>query len=120
MSTANSIIPVLWVQDIDISRAFYQQALQFQLDWLWRAAAGEPAFAQMSRDHIKMYLSEREQGPAGTTVYLYVDNVDEWHRQLLAKQVPVETMPHDEPWGNREMLIKDPDGNQLKICTPLK
>ena len=114
-----AIIPTLHVDDINVAREFYENVLGFQVDWVWRAAANAPAFSQISYQDARVYLTERSEGGSGTLLHLYVENVDDWYRRLLANNIPVDSMPHDEAWGNREMQIRDPDGNYLRFCTPL-
>jgi catechol 2,3-dioxygenase-like lactoylglutathione lyase family enzyme len=52
---------------------------------------------------------------AGMFVYLSVDNVDEFHQVLLSKGLKPATKPQDQPWGNREFILRDPDGYSLVI-----
>jgi len=51
----------------------------------------------------------------GALIYLSVDNVDEFHAYLLSKKLKPATQPQDQPWGNREFILLDPDGYQLVI-----
>ena len=37
--------------------------------------------------------------------------------ELLTRGIVAEHAPVNRPWGNREMLLLDPDGNRLCICT---
>ncbi|MBN1377772.1 MAG: VOC family protein [Gammaproteobacteria bacterium] len=112
-------IPTLRINDIDIARQFYSEGLGFDIDWIWCAAEGAPAFAQISHEGTRIYLTERNEAATGALVHFYVENVDDWYRKLLANSIPVDTLPHDEPWGNREMQVRDPDGNYLRFCTPV-
>ena len=120
MPALNTVIPVLRLKDIEASRSFYETVLEFKVDWLWHPPEGGPGFAQISRDGLRIYLSERDEGAADALIYLYVENVDAWHKQLLIHAVPVDSFPEDKFWGNREMQFCDPEGNCLRICTPLK
>jgi catechol 2,3-dioxygenase-like lactoylglutathione lyase family enzyme len=52
---------------------------------------------------------------AGIFLYLSVDNVDEFHKELLSKGLRPSTKPQDQPWGNREFILRDPDGYNLVI-----
>lgn len=52
---------------------------------------------------------------AGIFLYLSVENVDEFHRGLLSKGLNPSSEPKDQPWGNREFIIRDPDGYKLVI-----
>ena len=52
---------------------------------------------------------------AGVFLYLSVDDVDESHKSLLAKGLKPSTKPQDQSWGNREFMLRDPDGYNLVI-----
>jgi catechol 2,3-dioxygenase-like lactoylglutathione lyase family enzyme len=52
---------------------------------------------------------------AGLHVYLSVDDVDAFHRGLLSKGLKPAGKPEAQPWGNREFVIRDPDGYKLVI-----
>jgi len=52
-------------------------------------------------------------------VYLYVEQVDDWCDDLRRAGVELEGEPEDQPWGNREMRLRDPFGNRLCIATVL-
>ena len=52
---------------------------------------------------------------AGLFLYLSVDNVDEFHKALISKGLKPATKPQDQPWGNREFILRDPDGYNLVI-----
>jgi catechol 2,3-dioxygenase-like lactoylglutathione lyase family enzyme len=51
-------------------------------------------------------------------VYLLVDDVDGLHEELLRKKVRIDLEPTDQTWGNREMYVKDPDGNSIRFIRP--
>jgi catechol 2,3-dioxygenase-like lactoylglutathione lyase family enzyme len=48
-------------------------------------------------------------------IYLSVDDVDEFHQDLVSKKLKPLTKPQDQPWGNREFILRDPDGYKLVI-----
>ena len=51
----------------------------------------------------------------GTRVFLSVDNVDEFYEYVISKKLKPATKPQDQPWRNREFLLRDPDGYNLVI-----
>lgn len=115
-----AVVPTLRISDCERSRRFYVEGMGFRVDWEWRERQGLPAFLQISRAGMRLYLSEGEgDGPTGALVYLYVTDVDAWQAELLTRGILAEHKPTDRPWGNREMLVCDPDGNRLCICTAL-
>jgi catechol 2,3-dioxygenase-like lactoylglutathione lyase family enzyme len=112
------VIPTLRIAKLAASRDFYERALGFRLDWEHTDEAGE-RFAQLSREGLLLYLSERAADGAGRgLVHLYVPSVDAWHAEFFERGVDAP-LPQDKAWGNREFRIVDPDGNQLCVCTPL-
>jgi len=50
---------------------------------------------------------------AGLYLYISVDNVDKFYKKLLSKKLKPSSAPRDWPWGNREFVIRDPDGYKL-------
>jgi catechol 2,3-dioxygenase-like lactoylglutathione lyase family enzyme len=113
-----NVLPTLRITDYARSRRFYVDGLGFQIDWEHRAEPHLPVFLQVTREGLSLYLSERPgDGPVGALVHLYVPDVDRWFAELENREVPIERPPRDEPWGNRELSLRDPDGNQLRVCT---
>jgi uncharacterized glyoxalase superfamily protein PhnB len=114
-----AVIPALRITNEARSKAFYCDALGFQVDWEHRFEPGFPIFMQISRDNLTLYLTEHTGDcQVGGLVYLYVPDVDAWYAQLTQHGIQAEP-PEDQPWGNREFRIADPDGNGLNICTRL-
>jgi uncharacterized glyoxalase superfamily protein PhnB len=48
-------------------------------------------------------------------VFLVVEDVDALHTELVAKGVQIDLEPTDQSWGNREMYVKDTDGNSIRF-----
>ena len=63
---------------------------------------------------FKQY-SEVDPSTFSVFFYIEVDNVDEKHKELISKGLTPATAPKDWPWGNREFVIKDPDGYKFVI-----
>ena len=114
------VIPTLRITDEARSRVFYVDGLGFRVDWEHRFEPDFPVLLQVSRDGMTVYLSQHVVDCAvGGLVHFYVDRVDDWHAELERRGVPIEMPPTDQPWALREMHLRDPDGNRLRICTRL-
>ena len=114
------VVPALRTLDYERSRRFYVDALGFEIDWEWRPEPGLPVFAQISKAGLSLYLSEHAgDGEPGIVVYLYVADVDAWHEEVLDAELAVDSEPENQPWGNREMRLSDPDGNRLVVASVL-
>jgi len=52
-------------------------------------------------------------------VIVYVDNVDDFYRRVVKRELRPEAPPADAPWGERFFHILDPDGHELSVAQPL-
>jgi hypothetical protein len=48
-----------------------------------------------------------------------VDDVDRAHAELSTWVGEFVTEPTTMPWGNRSLLLRDPDGNLVNLFTPV-
>jgi catechol 2,3-dioxygenase-like lactoylglutathione lyase family enzyme len=103
-------IPILRVADAAASVAWYAR-LGFTQQWVHRFEPGLPAFVEVARGHVKLFLSEHTgDARPDTLIYLRVHDVDAVGREFDAEV-------RDVPWG-REVELRDPDGNRLRVGTP--
>lgn len=58
---------------------------------------------------------EAEPGTPAMVLVLWTDNVDRAYDQLVAAGVPAVQQPHETGNGNRNALLRDPDGNLVEI-----
>lgn len=101
------VIPILRVEDAAKAVGWYER-LGFVKEWEHRFEPGFPAFVEVARGQVRLFLSEHEGDarPDGL-VYLRVGDVDAVAAEF---GVPVS----EAPWG-RELEIRDPDGNRLRV-----
>jgi catechol 2,3-dioxygenase-like lactoylglutathione lyase family enzyme len=103
-------IPILHVTDAAAAVAWYER-LGFTKEWEHRFEPGFPAFVSVARGQVRLFLSEHKgDARPGTLVYLRVRDVD-----AIAAEFGVTV--EEAPWA-REIAIRDPDGNRLRIGTP--
>jgi len=50
---------------------------------------------------------------AGLFVYVKVDDVEDFHKAVLSKGMKPDGEPQARPSGNREFVLRDPDGYKL-------
>ena len=107
------IAAVLEVKDVVASRAFYREKLGF----LAGSFAGDPpVFCIVRRDDISIFLDQSRKPRAAPlnqywAAYIYVDDVDGLAAELTAKDVAIVRGPVDQPYGCREIDVRDPDGH---------
>ncbi|MFI6522275.1 glyoxalase superfamily protein [Spirillospora sp. NPDC050679] len=104
------VIPILHVRDAAAAVAWYGR-LGFEQQWVHRFEPGFPAFVEVARGEVRLFLSEHAgDARPDTLVYLRVRDVQEIASEFGAQAV-------DAPWA-REVELRDPDGNRLRIGTP--
>ena len=54
-----------------------------------------------------------------TIIEFQVDDVDKEHAWLKDIVTTYEREPTTQPWGNRSMLFRDPDGNLINFFVPV-
>ena len=110
-------IPVLHVSDSSAAEEFYCQQLGFRQEFAYRPFGGQdPCYMGLVRDEARLHASSFSgDAVCGGVVYLLVDDVDSLHEERRGKKVHIDTGPIDQDWGNREMYVKDPDGNSIRF-----
>lgn len=80
-----------------------------RVNWFWID------FHQIAREKNTEFQKEANLEPKGAGEWLYVsvNDVDEYYKELLSKGLKPSSEPRDWPWGNREFAIRDPDGYKL-------
>ncbi|KAA5837221.1 VOC family protein [Saccharopolyspora hirsuta] len=106
------VIPILHVADAEVAAAWYQR-LGFVKEWEHRFEPGLPAFVEVVRGRVRLFLSEHSgDARPDTLVYLRVRDVD-------AVAAEFSATVGEAPWA-REVELRDPDGNRLRIGTPAR
>jgi uncharacterized glyoxalase superfamily protein PhnB len=113
---------------------FYANNLNKTLDFYrslgFSAELSEDA-VRVKLDNVKMVFMDenkteikKESGlqPKGLGVFTYVkvDDVDEYYKSLVAKNIHMSSEPKNWPWGKREFAVKDPDGYKLIFFSEVK
>jgi len=111
-------IPVLRGSSSASVLEFYVKALGFHNQFAYRAdeSKSDPCYMGFHRDNAWLHVSTFPgDGVYGCVVNLVVDNVDELFEELKARGTHVDLEPTDQTWGNREMYVRDPDGNSIRF-----
>ncbi|MGC4935312.1 VOC family protein [Gordonia sp. DT30] len=112
--------------DVDALVDFYEQVTGL------RAARLHPLFAELTTDSGKLAIASSATAAAmgddvataaanrSVILDFLVDDVDTEYRRLTGVVGEfVNGEPTDMPWGNRSLLLRDPDGNLVNLYTPL-
>jgi catechol 2,3-dioxygenase-like lactoylglutathione lyase family enzyme len=111
-------IPVVHVSSSAAAEEFYGR-LGFRTQWAYRVdeTLPDPCYMGVMRDGVTLHVSSFSgDGVDLRVVFLLVDDVDALHAEFVARGVPIDLAPTDQAWGNREMYVRDPDGNSIRFA----
>lgn len=113
VEVAEATVPILRVTDAERSAAWYRR-LGFTTRWLHRFSSELPAFAEITRGPVSIFLSEHT-GDAlpDTLIYLRLRDLE-----TIAAEFGVEVTRTE--WDTLEFELTDPDGNRLRVGMPTK
>jgi catechol 2,3-dioxygenase-like lactoylglutathione lyase family enzyme len=111
-------VPMLHVSEMTVALEFYRDRLGFSVTSEYRPHQDSPdAYVVLQRDDAKLHLSSFSgDGKPGGVAVVFVQDVDALYEEF--RQKGVAGAPCDQTWGNREMYIRDADGNQLRYTQP--
>ena len=115
---SQTVIPQLRITEVEPSEHFYIDGLGFALDWEHRFEPGFPLFMQLTREGQMIFLSQHSGDcEPGGAVYFIVQDAQRCLAEIKAKGIQPANDIGDTPWGTREFLLIDPDGNRLHFAT---
>lgn len=123
LTTARTLmaVPILRIYDSAIARQFYCDYLGFDVVFEHRFSAALPLYMRVGRGEIEIDLSEHHgDGTPGSVVWIAVAGLEDWHRELRAKDTFSSLRPgidRSAP-GGPTMELTDPFGNVLRFCEP--
>lgn len=109
------IMPELPQSDVPAAVAHYRDVLGFEINH------AQETLGVMDRDGMRILLIARTERHTGIgSAYAYVRDADELHAELTAKGAGVEGPPVSRPWGLREFVVHDPEGNRITFGQPFE
>ncbi len=114
-------VPLLRVSKMKTALDFYCDKLGYEKRSEYRPHpdSDDPAYVVIQREETGLHLSSFSgDGQTGGRAVVFCHDVDALHREFGARGVDVGLEPTDQSWGNREMYLDDPDGNQLRFTQP--
>jgi uncharacterized glyoxalase superfamily protein PhnB len=125
MSSQWRVSPVLGVQNVRQAAEYYRDVLGFSLDpvdGVFQPTGDEPGgvYAIVKREgawiHFQIRrgdLPQRTRQSVEGDVYLYVENLDELHADLVQRGANIVQPPRMAPYGIREIRVEDLNGFRL-------
>jgi catechol 2,3-dioxygenase-like lactoylglutathione lyase family enzyme len=109
----NRVIPMLPVKSMPASIEFYRK-LGFSVEqkndqWGWGMLRLDECLLMLDQS-----INHRTDVPRQSVLYLYPENIEEYHRQVRGNGLDVPDL-NVTFYGMTEFRIDDPDGNRLWI-----
>lgn len=127
----SKVSPVLGVPRVRQAAEYYRDVLGFSLDpvdGVFQPSAAEPdgvyAIVKMEDAWIHFQIRrevtpERKRHALERDVYLYVNNVTEFHADLQQRGAKILHDPFDAPYGVREFVVEDLNGFRITFGQPI-
>jgi catechol 2,3-dioxygenase-like lactoylglutathione lyase family enzyme len=121
------------VHDPDLALAFYGDALGLELRndvgkedfrWLTVGAASQPDVAIVLTNYLNGSPADGDAVAALVAkgalngVHFHSDDLDATFEKLRASGAEIVQEPTDQPWGTRDLAVRDPSGNMVRIDQP--
>lgn len=123
--TVRRAFPTILSERLADTRDFYVTLLGFQVgydsDWFvslqlpGHEATHELGIWQVGHELVPATFRAE---PAGMVLTFVVDDVDDLHAQARRSGLPIVAPPRDLFYGQRQMLLNDPNGVLVDVSTP--
>jgi len=117
----SSAHPVLAVQDLQTSAAWYRDVLGCEVR---EADPGNWVFCRSGTTDFMLgrcpdVATAWELGDHSYVAYLSVDDVDAFHERAQSAGAEILKPPRNESWGMREFGLRSPDGHRFMLGQPV-
>jgi len=119
MPTLGHALPQLFVTDFARALAFYRDVLGFDVVYTY----GEPPFygmvqcgqAQLNLRHVDAspWRGEVRTHDDLLAAGIPVDDIAALYGEMQEREVPIHQPLTTQPWGLRDFIVADPDGNRI-------
>jgi catechol 2,3-dioxygenase-like lactoylglutathione lyase family enzyme len=121
------------VHDPDLALAFYRDTLGLELRndvgkgdfrWITVGAASQPDVAIVLTNYLNGSSADGDAVAALLAkgalngVHFHSDDLDASFEKLRAAGAEIVQEPTDQPWGTRDLAVRDPSGNMVRIDQP--
>jgi uncharacterized glyoxalase superfamily protein PhnB len=121
------------VHDPDLALGFYRDALGLEqrndvgkgeFFWVTVGAAAQPDVSIVLTNYLNGSPADTDAVAALVAkgalngVHFHSDDLDATFEKLQASGAEIVQEPTDQPWGTRDLAVRDPSGNLVRIDQP--
>jgi uncharacterized glyoxalase superfamily protein PhnB len=116
--------PVYPVADVAAAIIWYERVFDFEARLVNPPGDPVPVYAVLYRDAVVIHLLRQDEAPYGLRApvqaqFWITGDLDDLFRRAEALGVQVIQRPDDQPWGHRDFMVADLDGNIVWVTMPL-
>ena len=124
MKTIQRMITNICSDNLAKSKAFYTSLFNFKLvydsDWFVHLVSTEGGLELGIIDRTNAIVPKDTQvHPQGFYISFVVDSADELFKLAQSKNYTIHSEPTDTFYGQRRLLLKDPDGTLVDVSSPI-
>jgi len=125
MNTINRIMTNICSDDLSQSKNFYTKLFDFDVDydsdWFVHLISKDKKLELgiVDRTH-EIVPKDFQHSPQGFYVTFVVDSADDIFKIATAENFEIVSEPTDTFYGQRRLLLKDPNGTLVDISSPIK
>ncbi len=114
------VSPVYPVADVAAAIEWYRRVLGFEPQLVNPPDDPVPVYAVLHRDEVAMHLMRLDEAPYGLRApvqaqFWITSGLEELFRHVEVHGARVLQPPEARPWGHRDFMIADPDGNVVWV-----
>jgi catechol 2,3-dioxygenase-like lactoylglutathione lyase family enzyme len=116
--------PVFPVADVAASIDWYRRTFGFEPRVVNPPGDEVPVYAVLYRDAVSIHLLRSDEAPHGLAApveaqFWIEDGLDDLFKRVTVMGAKVIEEPGERPWGHRDFIVADPDGNLVWVTVPL-
>ena len=96
--------PVLHVTDVRATAQYFKERLGFKWDF------ADQNYSVVWRDNSAVHFVTGKQNPSGVHLFQWVRDVDAYHQEIVSRGAKIIKEPTDQPYGIRDMVVRDING----------
>jgi len=124
MERINRLMTNICSQDLKTSRDFYVSLFDFNIDydsdWFVHLISNDKSLELgIILQSSELIPNEFQKNPQGFYITFVVENIDDVFQRATSKEYQIISEPHDTFYGQRRMLLKDPNGVLVDVSSPI-
>ena len=125
MQTINRLLTNICSDNLTNSKDFYTTLFDFNVefdsDWFIQLRSSDKQLELGIIDRTnEMVPTDFQNPPQGFYLTFVVDDADETFRLAQSKEFEIVNPPTDTFYGQRRLLLKDPDGTLIDVSSPIE